>query len=123
MRFLAAIDLGSEQGIRLSGFLLERDGQLLCAERLDRTERRVGLRIEFLRRRERLDIRPDLALLLLHPLLQFVLLAGAARQEDAAADEERRRMAARRHGFAHGLAPGFALTAVLRTSSISAGSR
>ena len=38
-RLLAAVDLGRQQGIRLPRFLLEGDGQLLCAERLDGAER------------------------------------------------------------------------------------
>jgi len=39
-RLLATVDLCRQQGIRLPRFLLEGDGQLLCAERLDRAERR-----------------------------------------------------------------------------------
>jgi hypothetical protein len=50
-RLLAPVDLGRQQGIRLPRFLLEGDGELLRAERLDLAERQVRLRVELLRRR------------------------------------------------------------------------
>ena len=46
----------------------------------------VGLRVELLRRRQRLHARLDFAPLLFHPLLQL-LVFGAARREQAAGGE------------------------------------
>src|SRR5664279_4471490 len=86
-RLLAPVDLGGQEGIRLPCLLLERDGELLRAEWLDRTQGGVRMRVELLRRRQRLDARLDLALLLFHPLLQLVLVAAAGGKKERRCDD------------------------------------
>ena len=58
-----------------------------------------------------LDVRLGLALLLLHPLLELVLVGAARRQRDAAEDEGGRQTTADRWTPGHHLPPAFALAA------------
>ena len=55
-RFLAAVQLGRQQGIRLTRLLLECDRQLLLAEGFNRLCRGVGLREMCIRDSAKLEI-------------------------------------------------------------------